>query len=61
MTPEQAEILSAALEAFEEWLIIVVWRANDKEARQEARQELIDAVDELVSALELDERRGGER
>ena len=55
MTPLQADQLGEVLEALEDWLLALVFgRAGNVEERKTARENLIDAVDEFVAAMEGD-------
>ena len=61
MTKDQARQLDAVLFAAETWLIQIAWeRANegDPVSRGIARSALVDEIDELMSAIELDEHGG---
>lgn len=53
MTPDQGKQLREALIAFENWLESIIHRPDD-ENRWVIREKLIDEVDELMSAMELE-------
>lgn len=61
MTPDQARQLDAVLEAAEHWLMEIIWKAGGGRGRDpvEARNQLIAEIDELLSAMELDEDHNG--
>lgn len=53
MTPDQDKEFNRVLEAIEDWLLVLL--AGNLDERKEAREDLIVAIDELMSALETDE------
>jgi hypothetical protein len=58
MTPDQASEFERVLEAIEEWMMAMMGKARADELKH-CREELVIAVDDLMSALELDEDEHG--
>lgn len=62
MTPDQGKEMERVLEAIEEWLMEIIRSAagaGNVEVQREAREQVVIAVDELMSSLEMDEPHGG--
>ncbi len=55
MTPQQAKLVDDVLIAIEDWLRSVL-HSNDNEDRKLGREGIVVALDEFISAMELDEQ-----